>query len=251
MAVGQVLITFDDGMTIHKEAADVLQKHNLRGTFGVTGRMNEPGHLTEGNLKDMAEAGHFICNHSWHHLWSGVGADKPGLSPAGEGDDLETALTADLDCMKDRLNALGHHGDYVLLPFGTSNMIGPGHYRKLLDAGYKWIRLTIGTPLSPANGDWTMDGGKRFFPHGWNRPLIGITVAADSRRPMEIIHKLNEAAKLGVLCVLAYHNVASTVGEEQSITWEQFNTDMNHLADLVRKEQLTVVSPDELIGPGV
>ncbi|WP_375001386.1 polysaccharide deacetylase family protein [Aeromicrobium sp. CTD01-1L150] len=63
-----VSLTFDDGNDNQKQAADILTKARMPGTFYVpSGLIDSPGHLSLSNLRAMAAAGHEIGGHTIHH----------------------------------------------------------------------------------------------------------------------------------------------------------------------------------------
>ncbi len=63
--------TFDDGMKEHYTwVFPQLEKHGFKGTFWICGGFienNEGGWLTWPQVKEMAEKGHEMSNHSWSH----------------------------------------------------------------------------------------------------------------------------------------------------------------------------------------
>ena len=236
MTKGQVLITFDDGLAIHDAAAETLSGLGLHGTFGIiTSLIGTPGFLNIYQLGDISLQ-HFICNHSHTHPWSGVGAAKAGIVPAKDVNEL----TADYIKARDILNEQGFHGDYLLMPFGTHNVGGESHLRELVKE-FTWMRLTIGSPLPEEFDLWQTEGYKRLYPMGYRGPIVGITEAADVRRPGGVREVVDNAVAAGSLAVLVYHDVANPVGEGQNITWKRFVSDMEYIAGL---DGLECVTPD-------
>ncbi|MCC8186128.1 MAG: polysaccharide deacetylase family protein [Bacteroides sp.] len=63
--------TFDDGMKEHYTLVlPELEKHGFKGTFWICGGFienNEGGWLTWSQVKEMADKGHEMSNHSWSH----------------------------------------------------------------------------------------------------------------------------------------------------------------------------------------
>lgn len=238
----QVMITFDDGTVDHSVAARELWERDLHGVFGiVTDRIANVGFLSRSQLKEMANDGHFICNHTAAHKWLGNGPDKPGLSK-NEAD----AITEDCLKGKEALNALDHHGDYLLMPFGTGNVNGDQHL-ELLCSHFKWIRLTIGAPLPPVHGLWTPAGGKRLYPSGYSGPIVGLTEAADVRRPNGVRTAVDNAIASGSLAIVMYHSVSHVVGETQMVTWDRFCSDIDYIADQVAEGRIDCVVPTDLV----
>lgn len=62
------LITFDDGGASAMVAADALERRGWRGHFFVTtGRIDTPGFLTAGQVRELRDRGHEIGSHSHNH----------------------------------------------------------------------------------------------------------------------------------------------------------------------------------------
>jgi len=242
MNKGQVLITFDDCTSDQQEAAYAMTERGLTGTFGaVTDRIDTPGFITLVRLKELSDS-HFICNHSRNHIWSGGGQEKEGLKEHGKDE-----LTSDYHDGRECLNAWGMHGDYLMAPFGTANVLGEEHLAELIEE-FKWIQLTFGAPLPEELELWTPTGGKRLYPHGYPGRVIGISAAADMRHPGDVKEKVENTVKLGCLCVLLYHRVGHVVGNAMNLTWERFIEDMDMISGYVTEGGLECVTPDMLIG---
>lgn len=64
-----VYLTFDDGpsTTNTPQVLDILDKYNVKATFFVLGKMLEAGNGEKDVLKDIAENGHAIANHTYGH----------------------------------------------------------------------------------------------------------------------------------------------------------------------------------------
>ena len=239
---GQVLITFDDGTWDHYDACKILSKHGLCGTFGiVTSKTNELGFLSDSGLKDMQKMGAFICNHTHEHKWSGTGQPKPGMLPASKDEITEDILKA-----KKILNDKSYHGNYLLLPFGTSNVHDSNHMTELLEE-ITWVRATIGAPLPAEFGLWSPQYGKRLYPRNYAGRIIGLTEPADVRRLEGVKEKVSLAAEYGKLAVIMYHSICHVVGETQQVTTDRFMSDIKHIADLVNTDKLDCISPMELV----
>ena len=71
--------TFDDGTVDHfTQAAPMLEKHGLRGTFFIViNWIGKGNHLTWEQVKSLAERGHEIGNHSMRH-WNLVTSSNNG-----------------------------------------------------------------------------------------------------------------------------------------------------------------------------
>jgi len=242
MKKAQILITFDDGTADHVIASDILSTKGISGTFGiVTDKVGHVGFLPEVALSGMKSAGHFICNHSAGHRWLGQGPDKPGMAKS-----TRQEITDDYLAGREWLNSRGFHGDYLLMPFGTANVDGDLHLKLLLET-FKWIRLTIGAPLPPEHGLWSPAGGKRLYPSGFPGRLIGLTEAADVRRPNGVKEAVDNAVRAGSLAVILYHTVCHVVGETQMVTWERFLSDTDFIGALVKRGVLESITPGDLV----
>jgi len=238
MSKGKVLITFDDGIANHSWAALELSGRGLQGVFGVVaGKIDAPGFCTERQLGQMQADGHVIINHSWSH-GKFVGGDPRGYLK----DFSEEEIIEDYEKGRDWLNKLGFSGDFYMVPFGTANL-NENTFNKINETA-RWIRLTIGCLI---DGEWSPQGNKRIFPVDYNDSCIGITCAADCRFPNEVKQKIEEACKVGGLCVLCYHDVCSVVGEDQKITWERFGSDIKYIAKKIKDGELECVLPDDII----
>jgi len=243
MNPGKVLIIFDDGIAIHLDAADELWSRGLKGTFAiVTSLIDTPGFLESSELFGMAHNGHFICNHSAQHLWSGQGQPKQGREAhnrAGITADYLAGLKWSPGEPHDNIRM-----DYLCVPYGTSNVFGPEHLRELL-GHFRWIRMTIGAPHPTDPAAWLGDGGKRVYPGDYRGRLIGVTAAGDSRYPNGVKQTLHDTAKIGGLAVILYHNVCSHDGSGMDVTWKRFQSDLDEMAKYVEAGELeTVIPPD-------
>lgn len=63
------MLTFDDGTLDHYEVVfPLLEKHHCQGVFFIpTAKLNQPGHLTNAQVQELAAAGHAIGLHSHEH----------------------------------------------------------------------------------------------------------------------------------------------------------------------------------------
>jgi peptidoglycan/xylan/chitin deacetylase (PgdA/CDA1 family) len=63
------VLTFDDGTSDHREIVfPLLEKHRCQGVFFIpTAKLNQPGYLTNAQVKELAAAGHVIGPHSHEH----------------------------------------------------------------------------------------------------------------------------------------------------------------------------------------
>jgi len=241
---GQVLFTFDDGTAIHLAAAKALADRELQATFGVvTDKVGTPGFLDHEDLSDMSDNGHTIASHGAAHAWLG-GQPEKDITPSGPEGVIEDVIEG-----RDAVNSWGYDGDFLLVPFGTPNVGGPDHLREYVDH-FRWIRMTVGTPLPEKFGNWTILGGKRLYPANYAEKIIGITAAADVRHPERTMDVVQWAADLGRLAVICYHNVAHHHGSGQDITWEQFQQEIGFVGEMVEGGYIDCVSPADLIGRG-
>lgn len=237
---GRIMICFDDGLACHKDAANFLSERDLRGVFGiVTSRVGSVGFLTEKDLEELRGKGHIIANHSEKHLWLGVGHPKSGLSISS----LEQ-VTEDYMRARDFLIDRGYDGDYLVVPFGTSNIADPEHLLRLMRR-FTWIRLTIGAPLPVQFGLWTIVGGKRLYPFNYRLPVIGISSAADTRHPMGVLESIDNAITTNSIAVILYHLVCDVVGDNMNVTWERFTSDIDYIDSKIRGGELENVTPND------
>ena len=242
MKKAQILITFDDGTADHVDAAKELQDRNLHGTFGIVMSMvGKVGFMKATDLVTLKKQQHFVCNHSKSHKWLGSGPDKPGIAKHSREEVTKDYLEA-----RGWLNFSGHHGDYLMTPFGTSNIEGDPHLKELLEH-FKWIRLTIGAPLPDEQGMWTPAGGKRLYPSGYSGRVIGLTEAADVRRPLGVKNAVDNAIAAGSLAVILYRTVCHVVGETQMVTWDRFISDIDYIAEKSDGGELLSITPGDLV----
>jgi len=102
--------TFDDGnYSDISIGAEGLARHGHKAIFFVlAGRVDEPGSLGRGDIKDLQRAGHFIGSHGYDHL------DWRAQDDAG--------LVWELDTARQSLeNITGHRIETAAIPFGRYN----------------------------------------------------------------------------------------------------------------------------------
>jgi peptidoglycan/xylan/chitin deacetylase (PgdA/CDA1 family) len=96
-----LFITFDDGGSGALVAADLLERRAWRGHFFVTaGRVDSPGFLTAGQMRDLHTRGHLIGSHSYSHplRMGGLPADQILDEWRRSRSILADALGADILC---------------------------------------------------------------------------------------------------------------------------------------------------------
>lgn len=246
MNKSQVMLTFDDGTKDHLNASRHLDQWGLRGVFAIVPKMvGSVGFLTPDDLQDMKDRGHFICNHSYGHLWNGQGAPKDGVRPHPPANILADAIAG-----RETLNTAGFHGDFLCPPFGTMNIGGNEQLEELMKE-FRWIRMTVGAPIPAEMGHWIPTGGKRLYPHGWCNRLVGIAAAADVRHPSQLSETLENATRNGALAILVFHSVCHVVGETMNIPWNLFVDEISYMAEMVRAGRLECVVPTDLVGDEV
>ena len=232
----RVVVVFDDFPVGHLEAAKLMSRLGIRGTFGaVTGLVGTPGYPVWGQLLAVAEAGHCVCNHGHGHALLAGDAGRAHLRPMGPG-----GVTADAARAREELERRGLDGRMYFAPFGTSNVAGGEHLGQLLKA-LDFVRLTVGAPL---NNGWLPGGMHRHLPGDFRGRVCGITVAADVRWPGRVRQRIDECVRAGTTCVILYHGVTSAVGEDMNITWREFVGDMEHL----KRSGAETVTMRELVG---
>ncbi len=68
MAPSELTLTFDDGGSSAMDIADALERRDWRGQFFITtGRLGSPGFLAPEQVRELADRGHLIGNHSHTH----------------------------------------------------------------------------------------------------------------------------------------------------------------------------------------
>ena len=128
-----VYLTFDDGpsTTNTPQILDILDQYNVKATFFVLGKMLEAGNGEKDVLKDIAENGHAIANHTYGH-------DYAYLYPNGtmNVDNIVSDVEKNNDIMKEIL------GDdfstrVIRLPGGYWSWEGRTPMRdKMIETGY-------------------------------------------------------------------------------------------------------------------
>lgn len=64
----EILFTFDDGGVSNLVAAEILERHGLRGVFFITTcKINQPHFLNESQILALRNAGHVVGSHSHTH----------------------------------------------------------------------------------------------------------------------------------------------------------------------------------------
>lgn len=103
-----VSLEFDDGTISQKIAADILQKHNLVGTFYVnSSRIGAAGFLDNATLLQMQVAGHEIGGHTVNHVDLGL------LTASGRMEEIAGDKRA--------LESMGLRVSNFSYPFGSYN----------------------------------------------------------------------------------------------------------------------------------
>lgn len=246
MSKAKVMLTFDDGLLCHWNAAVRLVARDLRGVFGiVTDRVSTPGYLAQNLLKGI-EAAHCICNHTAKHLRFGTDPVRPYLKAA-----TREEITEDILAGKRWLeeNDLATNADVLLVPFGTANLDGPDHVIELRNKGVKFFRMTVGWPTDDEAGwGWRQDDFARLlFDSDRKVDTIGITEPADVRRPDGVTKAVDAAVAQGKLAVILYHDINHVVGESQAVTYDRFISDIDYIAKLVAEGKLECVLPRDII----
>ncbi|MBO7657295.1 polysaccharide deacetylase [Candidatus Saccharibacteria bacterium] len=105
-AVGIVYLTFDDGPGDHTERLlDILDTHNIKVTFFVTGRGSDE------TIKRESDEGHTVAMHTWSHKYNYVYASVANYF-------------ADLAQIADRVkNVTGKESNIIRFPGGSSNTV--------------------------------------------------------------------------------------------------------------------------------
>jgi peptidoglycan/xylan/chitin deacetylase (PgdA/CDA1 family) len=155
---GDVQLTFDDAnRSDHEIALPELVARGLRATFFVVaGRINQPGFLTEQQLRELADAGMNVQSHgmrhrSWRHL-------------------DETSLHEELVTARDVLQEMvGRPVTETAIPFCLYDRLVLHHVRS---AGYRRV--------------YTCDGGPARS-DAWLQPRTQISAGEDGEKLKEIV----------------------------------------------------------------
>ena len=250
---GQVMLCFEGGLQHHLDVGNELTNRELVGVFAVpTARIGGIGFLSRTYTKAHADqllnvwpghTDHFVCNNSHEYRWMGQGSRRANLKKC-----TKEEITEDYIKAREELNAMGHHGDYLVVPFGTGNVEGPDHLRELRKE-FKWIRMTVGAPLADEilPGTWTDQGMYRLYPKNYGGQVIGVSVVANADRPDDVIDTIGNAIKLEKLAVVEYHSVCDVVGEGKNITWKRFMGELDYIASMVGANNLNCVVPSQLV----
>lgn len=128
------VFTFDDGNASDLEAAEVLQRHGLKGRFFVlAGRLSKPGYLSPADLRALAARGMTVGLHGRHHV------DWRSLDDAGLADETGAARA-------EIAEAVGQPVDEVAIPFGAYNLRVIEH---LAGQGFRRILTSDSGPFDP------------------------------------------------------------------------------------------------------
>lgn len=238
MSKGKVLITFDDGIANQYFAFKRLSEAGLSGVFGVVAnKINEAGFCTLNQLYEMKQAGHMVVNHSYSHGRYKGDKQRNYLKPL-----TESEIITDFREGKKALGSMGFDDEYYIVPFGTMTLNDNSF--KVIGDECKWIRLTIGCNI---NDEWFVEGNKRIYPGDYKDNCIGLTVAVDCRFPNEVRQKIDETCKVGGICVISYNDICHVVGENQKITWEQFDKDIEYITEKIDLGELECILPTDII----
>ena len=134
----EIAITFDDGPAINytPQILDVLKQENIKATFFCIGnRIAGNEHI----LKQIADQGHIIGNHSSsHHLWF-------DMFPAQK-------MLEDLKQMDDEMEkVIGHKPKLFRPPYGVTN---PNLKKAIINGGYTpvgWNVRSLDTVIKDEN----------------------------------------------------------------------------------------------------
>ena len=219
---GMVVIQFDDGRLNHyTHAFPILQRHGLRGTFGViTGQLGHRSFsMTPEMVVEMARAGHEIHDHTINH------------DPAFWGDTLNAALWGDSIRASIRiLHALG------IVPQAWNQPGGPGEgfsraLRDTLAAYYGYAAGRVGLDWRRTfNFHWNLVDDPMSLGRGgvysWGYNAAGVRVRREAGRTdahpgsasaelRAMIRRIADGYAQGLTVVPVFHNVL----DEDSSAW--------------------------------
>lgn len=152
-AVSNLGVTFDDGhRTQYEQAFPALQCHGIQAIFFVTGSFTNThaDYMTSGQLRELADAGHEVQAHGWHHRF---------LTHCGEAE-LEEELRRPKETLEQHL---GREVDALSFAGGRWD-------KRVLEschrAGYR--RAFTSEPWPP---EWQQGGMRLFSRYGIQRGL--------------------------------------------------------------------------------
>lgn len=204
---GTVALTFDDGPNIYtNDLLDVLDKHNAKATFFITGNEMAKPHAKGPMDKEpwapiierMYKSGHQIASHSWSHL------DLSGLTKEQRRFQMvwnEIALR----------NILGGFPAYMRPPFASCTAES-GCLKEMGDLGYHIILYDLDTEDYRYDNPATIQKSKQIFDKEMDR------VKSRERPWLVIAHDVHEQTSHNLtehmlLRLKAEGHRAVTVGE--------------------------------------
>lgn len=128
----QVILTFDDGTMGQLRAAEILERHGMRGIFFIIPTRTasgDPRFLDADDVERLARAGHRVAAHGYQHR-----------SLPGSGTEVAASLVRSTGLLGDRAQPLAHH-DFAF-PFGhyttqiAEAIAGQYRYLHTVNPGY-------------------------------------------------------------------------------------------------------------------
>ncbi len=157
-----VTTSWDDGHVADLRLAELLERHDVRGTFYVPFRAVRKPLLKPGQLGTVVDAGFEVGAHSVTH---------PSLAGLPR-----TWLVAEVLDSKRRLeDILGARVDSFCYPNGRFDR---ACRRSVRDAGYRLARTTVNLRTSVGPDEWAMPTSLQFFPHD---PVQRMRIFASNR----------------------------------------------------------------------
>lgn len=139
-----VYLTFDDGPSYNtSKILDILDEHNVKATFFVTGN----GQAYNQNIKRAYDAGHTIGLHTYSHNYGKVYASKENYFK-------------DLKQVSDMVEDItGKKSHYIRFPGGSSNTVSADYTKNImtelskdvLDRGYQYYDWNISSEDATGN----------------------------------------------------------------------------------------------------
>lgn len=215
-----VILTFDDGLREHLRAAEILERYGFRGIFFVIPARvadNDERHLSAGDLRRLARAGHRIAVHGYRHRSLVTSGSETAASIVRSGDLLRARLPRGHP-IHDFAFPFGHYSDEIVEAAGERyrylHTVNPGYWdgtsplvpRMLLanDVPLSFYQAYVrgGSHYRPAAALIGADGSSgdtlrfhlsRTLPEG---ELGMLAISADREGTLYNLHPLGENARV-------------------------------------------------------
>lgn len=212
LAKAKLAITFDDGLAVLAQGADLLTSNGLTATFYVT----QPGggKLTVPQWTAMRDSGHLIANHSWSHLQPSTGSTL-------------AQVLDDARIMADYLRTNGFSEGSLLyaIPGGSSQIFSD---TTTFEDYLKYVSQVRATTRVPALF------GYPSMP--WRGDILHTSSSDDTN-----------LAALSVTRAISDGAISITLWHEATVTNSQFSGWIDWIMPYVRSNLIDVVTVNELL----